>query len=60
MELIAVGDNSNNKPRSLSLLGMLRVRLELDILNMSSRKAGVWDAMEQRIERADDGLFFLC
>ena len=39
--------------RSASSLNMLRVQFESDILNMSSRKAGVREAMERRIEQAD-------
>ncbi len=38
---------------SLSSMGMLRVQLESDILNMSSRKAGVREAIERRIELTD-------
>jgi DNA primase catalytic core len=36
-----------------SSLSMLRVQLESDILNMSSRKAGVREAMERRIESTE-------
>ena len=42
------GDNSSS-----SSLGMLRVQLESDILSMSTRKAGVREAMERRIEQTD-------
>ncbi len=38
---------------SSSSMSMLRVQLEADILNMSSRKAGVREAMERRIEQTD-------
>ena len=39
--------------QSSSSLSMLRVQFESDILNMSSRKAGVREAMERRIEQTD-------
>jgi DNA primase len=38
---------------SSSSIGMLRAQLESDILNMSSRKAGVREAIERRIEVTD-------
>lgn len=38
---------------SSSSISMLRVQLESDILNMSSRKAGVREAIERRIEITD-------
>jgi DNA primase len=38
---------------SSSSISMLRVQLESDILNMSSRKAGVREAIERRIEMTD-------
>ena len=44
---------SDTDKESSSSLGMLRVNLESDILNMSSRKAGVREAMERRIEQTD-------
>ena len=40
--------------QSSSSLSMLRVQFESDILNMSSRKAGVREAMERRIEQTMD------
>jgi len=49
VHLIANGDDNN----SSSSIGMLRVQLEADILNMASRKAGVKEAMERRIEQSD-------
>ena len=36
-----------------SSISMLRVQLEADLLNMASRKAGVREAMERRIEQTD-------
>jgi len=45
--LIADDDSSS------SALSMLRVQLEADILNMASRKAGVREAIERRIEQTD-------
>jgi hypothetical protein len=45
--LIAENDMSS------SSIAMLRVQLESDILNMSSRKAGVREAIERRIELTD-------
>jgi len=42
-----------NDDATSSSLGMLRAQLESDILNMSSRKAGVREAIERRIEHTD-------
>ena len=42
--------NSERMRRSASALDMLRVQLESDLLNMSSRKAAVREAIERRIE----------
>ena len=44
---------ANDSDKKSSSLGMIRVQLESDILNMSSRKAGVREAMERRIEQID-------
>ena len=49
VDLIADDDDNS----SSSSLGMLRVQLESDILSMSTRKAGVREAMERRIEQTD-------
>jgi len=49
------GEGEKSSSSSSSSLGMLRVQLESDILNMSSRKAGVREAMERRIEQTEVG-----
>eukprot|EP00578_Thalassiosira_sp_NH16_P001150 CAMPEP_0181140806 /NCGR_PEP_ID=MMETSP1071-20121207/35495_1 /TAXON_ID=35127 /ORGANISM="Thalassiosira sp., Strain NH16" /LENGTH=1447 /DNA_ID=CAMNT_0023227771 /DNA_START=205 /DNA_END=4549 /DNA_ORIENTATION=+ len=47
---LIAGDDTD---KSSSSFGMLRVQLEADLLNMISRKAGMRDAMERRIEQTD-------
>jgi len=39
--------------KNSSSIGMMRVQLETDIINMSARKASAREAMERRIEQAD-------
>ncbi|KAL7550395.1 hypothetical protein ACHAWF_013636, partial [Thalassiosira exigua] len=52
--IIAEDDNEDDaSASSSSSFGMLRVQLESDILNMSSRKASVREGIERRIERTD-------
>ena len=41
------------KDSTSSSISMLRVQLEADLLNMASRKAGVREAIERRIEQTD-------
>ena len=48
VDLIAPSSEKNSTSSS-----MMRVQLESDILNMATRKAGVREAMERRIEQAD-------
>lgn len=48
VDLIAPSSDKNSTSSS-----MMRVQLEADILNMATRKAGVREAMERRIEQAD-------
>ena len=48
VDLIAPSSDKNSTSSS-----MMRVQLESDILNMATRKAGVREAMERRIEQAD-------
>lgn len=56
-DLISKGDGGDGddegRSSSSSSRSMLRVQLELDVLNMASRKAGAREAMERRIEGAD-------
>ncbi len=39
--------------KNSSSIGMMRVQLEIDIINMSARKASAREAMERRIEQTD-------
>ena len=48
-----VGLIVRDSDKNSSSVGMMRVQFESDILNMSSRKAGVREAMERRIEQTD-------
>ena len=52
-KLVGLITKEDDTERSASSLNMLRVQLEADILNMASRKAGVREAMERRIEQTD-------